>query len=69
MAHHHRIAAIALTLALAAGVPAAAAAQQPGPGSPATASPCSEVCSNHHLHRHAPQNGRSEEKHAAGQPV
>jgi hypothetical protein len=46
MAYHHRIAAIALTLALAAGVPAAAAAQQPGhPNSPATASPCSEVCS------------------------
>jgi len=46
MAYHHRIATIALTLALAAGVPAAAAAQQPGhPNSPATGSPCSEVCS------------------------
>jgi hypothetical protein len=44
MAHQHRIATIALALALAAGVPAAAAAQQQ-PGSPAGASPCSEVCS------------------------
>ena len=44
MACHHRTAAIALALALAAGVPAAAAAQQQ-PGSPAGASPCSEVCS------------------------
>ncbi|HLM88750.1 MAG TPA: hypothetical protein VK284_06945 [Streptosporangiaceae bacterium] len=43
MAYHHRTAAIALALALAAGAPAAAAAQQPG--SPATGSPCSEVCS------------------------
>jgi hypothetical protein len=43
MAYHHRTATIALALALAAGVPAAAAAQQPG--SPAPASPCSEVCS------------------------
>jgi hypothetical protein len=46
MAYHHRTATIALALALAAGVPAAAAAQQLGrPSSPATASPCSEVCS------------------------
>jgi hypothetical protein len=46
MAYHHRLATIALTLALAAGVPAAAAAQQPAhPNSPATGSPCSEVCS------------------------
>jgi hypothetical protein len=46
MAYHHRLATIAVTLALAAGVPAAAAAQQPAhPGSPATGSPCSEVCS------------------------
>ena len=43
MAYHHRTATIALALALAAGVPAGAAAQQPG--SPAPASPCSEVCS------------------------
>ena len=46
MAYHHRTATIALALALAAGVPTAAAAQQPGqPSSPATGSPCSEVCS------------------------
>jgi hypothetical protein len=47
MAYHHRSATIALTLALALGVPAiTAAAQQPNkPGSPASAGPCSEVCS------------------------
>jgi hypothetical protein len=46
MASHHRTAAIILALGLAVGVPAAAAAQQPAkPGSPASASPCSEVCS------------------------
>ena len=46
MACHHRTAAIMLALGLAVGVPAAAAAQQPAkPGSPASASPCSEVCS------------------------
>ena len=46
MACHHRTAAIILALGLAVGVPAAAAAQQPAkPGSPASASPCSEVCS------------------------
>ena len=47
MAHHHRIATIALTLAVAVGVPATtAAAQQPNkPSSPASANPCSEVCS------------------------
>ena len=46
MAYHHRTATLALALALAAGVPAAAAAQQPAkPGSPASPSPCSEVCS------------------------
>jgi hypothetical protein len=43
----YRIATIALTLAVAVGVPAiTAAAQQPNePSSPATANPCSEVCS------------------------
>lgn len=46
MACHHRTAAIILALGLAVGVPAAAAAQQPAkPSSPASASPCSEVCS------------------------
>jgi hypothetical protein len=46
MAHHHRTAAIILALGLAVGVPAAAAAQQPAtPSSPASPSPCSEVCS------------------------
>jgi len=46
MAYHHRTAAIILALGLALGVPAAAAAQQPAtPGSPASPSPCSEVCS------------------------
>ena len=47
MAYHHRTATIALTLALALGVPATtAAAQQPDkPSSPASANPCSEVCS------------------------
>jgi len=45
MAHHHRTAAVALALGLAVGVPAAATAQQQQPGSPAGASPCSEVCS------------------------
>ena len=46
MAYHHRTATMALTLALALGVPATTAAQLPGkPSSPASASPCSEVCS------------------------
>ena len=46
MAYHHRTATIALTLALALGVLATTAAQLPGkPNSPASASPCSEVCS------------------------
>ena len=46
MACHHRTAAIILALGLAVGVPSAAAAQQPAkPSSPASASPCSEVCS------------------------
>jgi len=47
MVYHHRTATIALTLALALGVPATtAAAQQPNkPSSPASANPCSEVCS------------------------
>jgi hypothetical protein len=44
MAYHHRIAAVILALAPAVGVPAAAAAQQL-PSSPASPSPCSEVCS------------------------
>ena len=47
MAYHHRTATIALTLALALGVPATTAAQLPdNPSSPASASPCSEVCSD-----------------------
>ena len=46
MAYHHRTAAIILAFGLAVGVPAAAAAQQPAtPSSPASQSPCSEVCS------------------------
>jgi hypothetical protein len=46
MACHPRTAAIILALALAVGVPAAAAAQQSAtPSSPASPSPCSEVCS------------------------
>jgi hypothetical protein len=46
MACHHRAATIALMLALALGVPAITAAQLPDkPGSPASAGPCSEVCS------------------------
>ena len=46
MAYHHRTAAIILALGLTVGVPAAAAAQQPAtPSSPASQSPCSEVCS------------------------
>jgi hypothetical protein len=46
MAYYHRIAAIALALALAVGGPAAAAAQQQArPSSPASGTPCSEVCS------------------------
>ena len=46
MAYHHPTATIALMLALALGVLATTAAQLPGkPNSPASASPCSEVCS------------------------
>ena len=46
MAYHHRTAAFVLAFGLAVGVPAAAAAQQAAtPGSPASPSPCSEVCS------------------------
>ena len=46
MACHHRTAAIILALGLAVGVPSAAAARPPAkPSSPASASPCSEVCS------------------------
>ena len=46
MAYHHRTATIALMLALALGVLATTAAQLPGKSSsPASASPCSEVCS------------------------
>jgi len=43
---YHRAATITLMLALALGVPATTAAQLPGSlTSPASASPCSEVCS------------------------
>ena len=46
MAYHHRTATIALTLALALGIPATTAAQMPDKlSNPASASPCSEVCS------------------------
>jgi hypothetical protein len=46
MAYHHRTATIALMLAVALGVLATTAAQLPGKSSsPASASPCSEVCS------------------------
>src|SRR5512142_3371806 len=46
MAYHHRTGTMALTLALALGVLATTAAQLPDkPSSPASASPCSEVCS------------------------
>jgi hypothetical protein len=46
MAYHQRAATIALTLALALGIPATAAAQVPDKlSSPASATPCSEVCS------------------------
>jgi hypothetical protein len=46
MAYHHRTATIALTFTLALGVPATTAARVPDkPSSPASASPCSEVCS------------------------
>ena len=46
MVYHHRTAAFVLAFGLAVGVPAAAAAQQAAtPGSPASPSPCSEVCS------------------------